>query len=197
MPKITCQFCFATKKVKTRTNHYYYLRSCYHGSCKGGYKVEDEEVIIPKRWEQFEGEFDCVSGTRRVEYACPECIASTKHVHEQNRIEAKAKLKAAKQKHKHFLANEWRMLDNLLKKEKHTYRNMHNNERTYPLDKDPHFIKWAQAKGNVQRLKNKESDLRGAIRIAKEQVKTWDPKRLIQAIAVLQSSEKVNRWHTG
>jgi len=187
MPKITCQFCLATKKVKTHTNHYYYPRRCYNGSCDGGYKVEEKEVIIPKGWEQFEGKFDRVSGSRRVQYACPECIASTKDAHEQNRIEAKAKLKATKQKHKHFLANEWCMLDSLIQEEKHTYRNMGNNKRTYPLEKDPFFIKWAQAKGNLQRLKNKESDLSDAIRIAKEQVRTWDPKRLTNAIPVLQS----------
>jgi hypothetical protein len=187
VPKITCQFCFATKKVKTRTNHYYYPRRCYNGSCDGGYKVEDKEVIIPKGWEQFEGKFDRVSGSRVIQYACPECIASTKDAHEQNRIEAKAKLKAAKQKYKHFLANEWNTLDSLIQEEEHTKRNMHNNKRTYPLEKDPFFIKWAQAAGSVQRLKNKEWDLRAAINSAKEQVTDWDPKRLVSAIPVLQS----------
>jgi len=191
VPKITCQFCFTTKKVKTRTNHYYYPRRCYNGSCDGGYKVEDKEVIVPKRWREFEGKFDLVSGSRVVQYACPECIASTKDAHEQNRIKAKAALKTAKKKHKHFLANEWRMLDSLIQEKERTYRSMHNNKRTYPLRKDPFFIKWQQAAGKVQSLKNKEWGLRDAINIAKEQVTDWDAKRLTNAIPVLQA------MHTG
>ena len=187
MPKIACQFCVATKKVKTHTNHYYYPRRCYNGSCDGGYKVEEKKVILPRGWEQFEGKFDLVSASRRIQYACPECIASTKSAHKQNRIKAKAKLKAAKQKYNHFLANGWGTLDSLIQKEKRKNRNMSNNKRTYPLEKDTFFIQWSEAAGNVQRLKNKKSKLEDAVRIAKQQVKTWDPKRLINAIPVLQS----------
>lgn len=192
MPKVTCSFCQRKQKAKTHTNHYIYPKRVTNGCCSGGYTVVDKELILPKKWREFVNRKGHHEG-----YACPDCIASTKDVHIEEQAKAKKRVKAAKKEYKRFLSSEWLALDSLIEEERYINKLLDDLKWSGRGQHKIHVRSWLRqeyykAAGNVNILKNKEFDLRHAVKNRKEEVADWDPKRLVSAIPVLQSVHSPN-----